>query len=264
MATEPLNRLSLRATSVADDLGFAALADLAQILQSEDGVSYRIIGGQMVVVLAARWGLGADLYRATLDADLGTPPVVVRDHALVERLVDQGYEQVAGDRFARAVDDVPARDGTEKRQAVIDVLLPAYSSRPSKRKKAGKLVATEVIGLASALQRHPTVMELELTRLNGESTEVVLYLPDEASALVLKAFATRARYKPTDHTNIWRCLEIAHVAGVSPTNSLTPKRCQMALRHGGEQCRTDPCRHPSQMRCRPLWVVVTPGGTPNR
>ncbi|MGF1617992.1 MAG: hypothetical protein ACFCU2_09350 [Acidimicrobiia bacterium] len=58
MAVEPLNKISLRATSLADDLGFVALADLATALESDDEVPYRVIGGQMVMVLAARWGLG--------------------------------------------------------------------------------------------------------------------------------------------------------------------------------------------------------------
>jgi hypothetical protein len=38
----PLSRLALRATSVADDLGFVALADVANAV---DGIENRIIGG---------------------------------------------------------------------------------------------------------------------------------------------------------------------------------------------------------------------------
>jgi hypothetical protein len=201
---------------VADDLAFVALADLARVLHSEDEVAHRVIGGQMVMVLAARWHVGADLYRVTLDADLGTPPVVVRDYRLVERLIDIGYRQVAGDRFARPIDDIAAGGEAGTREAVIDILLPAYSSRPSQNRKAGDLVATEALGLAAALQRPPVVMELGLLRLGGELMEIVLSFPDEASALVLKTFATRTRYKPTDHTDVWRCLEIAHAAGVRP------------------------------------------------
>jgi len=215
VAVEPLNRISLRATSLADDLGFVALADLARVLKPHDEVSYRVIGGQMVMVLAARWGLGAELYRVTLDADLGTPPVVVRDHTLFERLAEFGYKQVAGDRFARPVDDIPARDETDIPTAVIDILLPAYTSRPSQNKQAGDVVATEALGLAAALQRPPLAIELELQRLNGELLDIVLFFPDEAGALVLKAFATRARHKTTDHTDVWRCLEIARAAGVT-------------------------------------------------
>lgn len=185
MAAEPLDRLVLRASSVADDLGFVALADLATILESGEETAYRIIGGQMVMVLAARWRLGAELYRVTLDADVGTPPFVVSDHRLVERLVDLGYKQVAGDRFARAVDDIPAGGEDDMRNAVIDVLLPAYGSRPSENKKVGELVANEVLGLAAALQRPPVTMELELLRLNGDALGITLSFPDEASALVL-------------------------------------------------------------------------------
>jgi len=39
MAGEPLNRVALRATSVADDLAFVALADLARVLESDEQVS---------------------------------------------------------------------------------------------------------------------------------------------------------------------------------------------------------------------------------
>lgn len=215
MAVEPLNRLTLRATSVADDLGFVALADLAAVLESNDEVPYRVIGGQMVMVLAARWGLGADLYRVTLDADLGTPPVVIQDHTLVERLTRLDYRQVAGDRFAKRVGDITAGDEGDTPEAVIDILLPAYTSRPSQNKRAGDVVATEALGLAAALQRPPLAIELELQRLNGEVLDVGLSFPDEASALVLKAFATRARHKATDHADVWRCLEIARAASVT-------------------------------------------------
>ena len=55
VAQSPLNRLALVATSVADDLGFVALADLSRVMA---GDAYRVIGGHMVTALVARWGLG--------------------------------------------------------------------------------------------------------------------------------------------------------------------------------------------------------------
>lgn len=51
---------------------------------------------------------------------------------------------------------------------------------------------------------------------NGETTVVELNFPDEVSALVLKAFATRARDKATDLVDLWRCLEVATAAGIGP------------------------------------------------
>ena len=100
-AGTPLTRITLGAASVADDLGYVALSDLARALGglTED---YRVIGGHMVTVLAARWQLGHELYRETGDVDLGIPPVVARDHNLVSRLKDLNYLQVAGNRSQRA------------------------------------------------------------------------------------------------------------------------------------------------------------------
>ena len=105
----------------------------------------------MVTALAARWDLGTSLYRETLDADLGVPPIVACDLDIAGRLKAAGYKQVAGDRFERPVPDVPA--GLPGRvpavyRAAIDVLVPAYSSRPRQNVEvAPDLVTTEVLGL---------------------------------------------------------------------------------------------------------------------
>ncbi len=221
VANQPLSNLTLSATSVADDLSFVALADLAQVL-GESAADCRVIGGHMVTTLAARWRLGAGLYRETGDADLGLPPVVVRDRQLPDRLRALGYQQVAGNRFARAVTGVPVKViGAQRqpRQAVIDVLIPAYTSRARENVKVThSLVTAEVPGLAAALGRRPVVMALDLQRLNGDVLVASLLFPDEVSALVLKALATRVRNKATDVADIWRCLEIAFAAGVVPSD----------------------------------------------
>ena len=62
----PLTTITLSAASVADDLGYVALTDLERALGglTED---YRVIGGHMVTVLAARWQLGHELYRETAE-----------------------------------------------------------------------------------------------------------------------------------------------------------------------------------------------------
>ncbi|MGE3835133.1 MAG: hypothetical protein AB7H43_10140 [Acidimicrobiia bacterium] len=220
MAAEaPLTRLVLGAASVADDLGYVALADLGRALSPDVGTNYRVIGGHMVTALVARWQLGADLYRETGDTDLGVPPVIVRDHLVIERLLDLGYERVAGNRFAKTLGDVPVRipgEADSPPQAVIDVLVPAYTSRArNDRRVSDDLVTTEVLGLPTALNRPPALLALEMHRLNGERLEVEIAFPDEVAALVLKAFATRVRNKDTDVVDVWRCLEVAFAAGVN-------------------------------------------------
>jgi hypothetical protein len=228
----PLTRITLGAVSVADDLGYVALADLARAL---GGITddYRVIGGHMVTVLAARWQLGHDLYRETGDVDLGIPPIVARDHNLVSRLKDLNYMQVAGNRFARGLPDIPAstkgRGGSGNPEALIDVLVPAYTSRPRENVQVGEdLFATEVPGLQQALSRPPVTIVLELRRLNGEVLQCQLPFADEVSALVLKGLATKVRSRDTDIADIWRCLEIAFAAGVGPENFASGARADSA------------------------------------
>ena len=59
-AGTPLPSLALGASSVADDLGYVALNDLGEAL-GDIVADYRVIGGHMVTMLAARWQLGAGL-----------------------------------------------------------------------------------------------------------------------------------------------------------------------------------------------------------
>jgi hypothetical protein len=103
-AGTPLTRLTLGAASVADDLGYVGLSDLARAL-GDIPADFRVIGGHMVTVLGARWQLGNELYRETGDVDLGITPIVARDRHVVGRLKDLDYTQVAGNRFARGLSD---------------------------------------------------------------------------------------------------------------------------------------------------------------
>jgi hypothetical protein len=100
-AGPPLTALALSAASVADDLGYVALNDLAGAL-GDIAAEYRVIGGHMATVLAARWQLGASLYRETGDVDLGIPPVVAREQHVVERLKDISYVQIRRSLSARS------------------------------------------------------------------------------------------------------------------------------------------------------------------
>lgn len=170
-AGTPLTRLTLGAASVADDLGYVALSDLARAL-GDVPADFRVIGGHMVTMLAARWQLGHELYRETGDVDSGIAPIVARDHHVVGRLKDLDYTQVAGNRFARGLSDVPVkmkdRQDSPRPQAFIDVLVPVYTSRARENVQVGDdLLATEVPGLQLALARPAVTITLELRRLKG-------------------------------------------------------------------------------------------------
>jgi hypothetical protein len=221
-AGTPLTRLTLGAASVADDLGYVALSDLARAL-GDIAADFRVIGGHMVTVLGARWRLGHELYRETGDVDLGITPVVARDHHVVGRLKGLDYAQVAGNRFARELSDLPVKmkdkQDSPRPEAFIDVLIPAYTSRARENVQVGEdLFTTEVPGLQMALARPPVTIRLELHRLNDTILHCELPFPDEVSALVLKSLATTVRSKDTDIADKWRCLEIAFAAGLRPAD----------------------------------------------
>jgi hypothetical protein len=202
-ARTPLTRPTLGAASVADDLGYVALSDLARAIGNVTD-DYRVIGGHMVSVLAARWQLGHELYRETGDVDLGIPPIVIRDH-------------------------LEGHDDSRDRAALIDVLVPAYTSHARGNVQIGDdLFTTEVPGLQLALARPPVTISPGLRRLNGEMLQCQLPFADEVSALVLKSLATKVRSKDTDVADIWRCLEIAFAAGIGPKDFASGVRAESA------------------------------------
>jgi hypothetical protein len=180
-AGTPLTSLTLGAASVADDLGYVALSDLARAL-GDIAADFRVIGGHMVTVLGARWRLGHELYRETGDVDLGITPVVARDHHVVGRLKGLDYAQVAGNRFARELSDLPVKmkdkQDSPRPEAFIDVLVPAYTSRARENVQVGEdLFTTEVPGLQLALARPPVTIRLELHRLNDTILHCELPFP---------------------------------------------------------------------------------------
>ncbi len=217
-ADVPVDRLVLGAASLADESAFVALSDLAALVGEGSSVEYRLIGGIMVSLHAQRWRLGPLLYRQTQDADLGVPPAVVRDTGILARLEDLGYEKVAGNRFERQLDPPASSAEAEggERVAAIDVLVPAYTSRARDNVRVGELQTTEVRGLALALNRPPVRASLEMVMLDGETTLTAdVLLPDEQSALVLRAYAWHVRAEGKDAVDLWRALEIASAAGVT-------------------------------------------------
>ena len=211
---EPLDELVLGSASYAEDLSFHALIDLSDIINEKKIDDARVIGGHMVTLHVQRWGLGDALYRATLDADLGIPPIVARTERIIDALEDRGYERRTGNRYRREVPEL--REHVEENFAVVDVLIPAYTSRPKENVRVDeKLTTIEVPGLASALLVEPVTTKVRLSLRAGGDRQIELRLPDEKCGLVLKAFAWRQRSAGKDIVDVWRLLEVCAVGGIA-------------------------------------------------
>jgi hypothetical protein len=205
--TKPLTA-RLSSASRAADAGYLALVDVAQIA-SDMEAEYRIVGGHMVTLLAAVHGVSDQVaLRETLDVDVGVLPRVAADPRLVDALAERGYVAQGGaNRFVR-------RHGHDGLELVVDVLAPADAGVMRSNRRHGALVLDEIPGLALALGRPPTTVELRVTLLGGTAVTAVVKVPDLVSALCIKAAAYRGRFADKDAVDLWRLMTAAFESGL--------------------------------------------------
>jgi len=153
--TESAAPLRLVSTSRASDGSFTAISEIGALLCDSP---HRLIGGVAVVLHQHRLGL-AHPVRATADADFGVPPYALRDDSLVAAVSRLGYQQVAGNRWSRPID--------ETREATVDLLVPSYRTRVRSSVQHGGTNTTEVGGLALALKRPAVTITGTVTLTDG-------------------------------------------------------------------------------------------------
>jgi len=198
----------LPSTNPATDGGLIAVRDVAEAARNA-GVDYRLLGGSAVLLHIYRTGVDVPT-RGTADADCGVRPPILTAGELVGEIEHLGYTKTEGNRWERVID--------EDRTATVDLLVPAYTSRPRASKQIGDVNTTEVPGLAEAFQSEPCVVEATFLLSTGDRMEATVVLPDAKSMVLLKAGARRVRNEDRDATDLWRCLEVASVEKVVPTD----------------------------------------------
>jgi hypothetical protein len=113
------HQVALVSTSRANDAAYRAAAEMAEIA-SRLGAEYRLVGGNAVSLLTAVHRVTALVpARDTADADFAAAYDVVGDPRLPAALAEQGYRQVAGNRFTRP-------DVTSGAELTVDVLAPSF------------------------------------------------------------------------------------------------------------------------------------------
>lgn len=202
--------LMLASTSRAADGGYLALSDLAEIAAAMN-VAYRIVGGHMVTLLVAAHDVSDRVpLRETADADFGALPQVIADPRLPQALRGRGYTAAEGaNRFVRRQEDAEGL-----LHLAIDILAPSYEGRLLSSQPHGDLFVDEIPGLAFALARRPTVVDLRVRLLGGGEVGMQLELPDLTSALCIKALAYRGRFADKDAVDLWRLMNAAYAAGL--------------------------------------------------
>lgn len=190
------------------DAGFRALADVAA-LTAGIGAEHRILGGNMVGVLLAVFEVTGVPARDTADADVGAPFEVLADPRLVPALRGAGYRQEAGNRFVRDSGGLTL---------AIDLLAPSYTSRHQPNQPHGELIVDEVPGLSLALRPPGLPVRVTAELSTGERLDFTVSLPEPRAALAVKALAWNSRAARRDAIDVWRLLEVAAVAGLTPAD----------------------------------------------
>ena len=199
--------LKVSSLSAAMDGGLTAIADVSAVLAEAGATDQsRLIGGVTVVLHQQRLALDLAL-RATGDADFGVTPYLLRNTALVAAIESRGYKKVLGNRWERPIDSI--------RVATVDLLIPAYRTRARDTVRVGRVVTTEVPGLAEALRRPGIEVTVDLTFTDGSVTTARVMIPDAAATLGLKTWARTVRREDRDAHDLWTCLEIALADGVT-------------------------------------------------
>jgi hypothetical protein len=204
-----VTRLSLLSTSNAQDAGYLALADVAA-LAGGLRLEFRIVGGHMVSLLVNAYEASRAPARETADADMGATFDVFADERLRPAILKHGYEAVAGNRFSRT--------DAVGRELVIDLLAPSYSGKHQPNQTHGDFVLDEVPGLSLALALPALVLDVEIELRAGQRLSFDVPVPPPVPALAIKAVAYRSRLLDKDAVDIWRLLEVAARAGVTPAD----------------------------------------------
>ncbi len=193
-----MTALRLSASSQAEEAGFLAMRDLAAVAD-EVGIEYRLVGGQMVRLHVALADVPEPVVRITQDADMGVAAASARNPALVPGLEALGYTRPgASNRFIRRTDD--------GLRLVIDVLAPAWGRRLVPNQQHGDIVLDEIPGLAFALARPGEQIDLTVTMLDGTAVSFPAVIPENNSALCLKALGWSSRLAAKDAVDVWRLL----------------------------------------------------------
>ncbi len=183
----------------------SVLVEIGQILGSFRG-NFAIIGGSVPWLLLESEDMP---HVGTLDVDLSLDAEALGDGeyaTLVEALMAQGYNQREGFRRFQLVRTVPAQDGGQPIDIVVDFLMPRDADIV---KNSPPLVADFAVqkadGADLALRFHQLVA-VEAMMPNGGHNRVELAVCSIPALLAMKGHALNGRLKQKDAYDVYYCI----------------------------------------------------------
>jgi len=192
-----MKTINVISMSNAANLGYRALADVADAAAGLDLDEYRSVGGHMVQLLIHVYPTAAAIERSTADADAGIKRATAAGQALHFRLLERGYRPATGNQYIRDDSGGPMQ---------IDLLVPHGSvGDPELLNERG---FDAIPGLGFALSSAHLAVEANVLLHEGGDLNFTVPVPDVEAALILKALAWKSRGAPKDLLDISSLMEI--------------------------------------------------------
>lgn len=187
-----------RATSAVKSV----LVEIGQVLGSYKG-KFAVIGGAVPWLLLSKPDMP---HVGTLDVDLSVDAEALGDGEyaqLVESLLKQGYHQPKHLRRFQLVRAVPARDGGDDINVVVDFLMPRDATIV---KNAPPLVANFAVQRADGAElalKFYQVVPIDGDLPDGGRNRVRIAVASIPALLAMKGYAIEKRLKPKDAYDIY-------------------------------------------------------------
>ncbi|ESX82674.1 MULTISPECIES: nucleotidyl transferase AbiEii/AbiGii toxin family protein [unclassified Mesorhizobium] len=183
----------------------SVLLEIGQILGSFKG-KFAVIGGAVPWLL-----LENDEMRhvGTLDVDLGLDAEALGDGEyakLVESLMENGYKQSEELRAFQLVRNVPAKDGGEAIDVVVDFLRPIDAKIVKNRPPLIEKFAVQRADGAELALRFYLYVAITGDMPGGGTNQVKIAVASIPALLAMKGFAIQNRLKRKDAYDIYYCV----------------------------------------------------------
>jgi hypothetical protein len=183
----------------------AVLLEIGQILGSFQG-KFAIIGGAVPWLLLENAEMR---HVGTLDVDLGLDAEALGDGeyaTLVEALVGNGYQQRNDLRRFQLARQVPAVDGGEAIEVIVDFLMPRDAEIVKNVPPLINQFAVQRASGADLALHFYKMVAIEGSMPDGGKNRVEIAVASIPALLAMKGFAIQGRHKQKDAYDIYYCV----------------------------------------------------------
>lgn len=183
----------------------ATLIEIGQILGSYQG-KFAIIGGSVPWLLLDNKDMP---HVGTVDIDLGLDHEALADGeyaGLVENLMKNGYEQRTDLKMFQLVRSVPATDGGDAINVIVDFLMPRDAEIAKNDPVLIENFAVQKASGADLALKFNEIVAISGKMPDGGTNKVEIVVASIPALLAMKGFAVKLRKKHKDAYDIYYCV----------------------------------------------------------